>query len=136
MRISDWSSDVCSSDLRTGPGATAHDLVGASGIDPGLAVDRRASVAVVPAVRHPLAYIAGEIVKAICIGRVRTDPRGPPGIVAVAFESVAPMSAPRPLAPPAGEGAWPGRTRSTPPREPQLGAPRHGRARARDRTRV
>src|SRR3546814_17550883 len=93
MRISDWSSDVCSSDLRTGPGATAHDLVGASGIDPGLAVDRRASVAVVPAVRHPLAYIAGEIVKAICIGRVRTDPRGPPGIVAVAFESVAPMSA-------------------------------------------
>src|SRR3546814_15056199 len=37
MRISDWSSDVCSSDLRTGDVVGGLQATQGSGVDPGLA---------------------------------------------------------------------------------------------------
>src|SRR3546814_13179732 len=107
MRISDWSSDVCSSDLhpggrtpcgsgllrRTGPGATTHDPRAAARVHPGLAVFGRTPVAVMPAVGDPLADIACEVVKAICIGGEAGDRCGPPQALGVGGEGVVPTPA-------------------------------------------
>src|SRR3546814_1832471 len=47
MRISDWSSDVCSSDLRTGGGAPVRGKIlrACEGVRPGGAGDGRAAAA-------------------------------------------------------------------------------------------
>src|SRR4249919_1113541 len=78
---------------RAQPRAAADHALAATRVDPGLAVGRRAAVAFVPAVGHPLADVAGQVVKAECIRCESPCRREPPVAVAIACEGVMPLAA-------------------------------------------
>src|SRR5690606_31185274 len=87
---------------RTRPGAAADHLVAAAWIDPGRAVAGCTAVTIMPAVGDPFADVAGQVVKAPCIGFHAAHRRGPPVAVAVAGERVGPGAPGRRAVQPAG----------------------------------
>src|SRR5690606_35780797 len=107
---------------RVGPRATTHHLVPAAGIDPRPTVGGGAPVAVVPAVGDPLADVAGDVVKAECIGCVAAHRRRAPGIVGIPVEGIAPFAPARRAVPAAGEVATARRRRPLAPRIGRLAA--------------
>src|SRR5690606_20668795 len=76
---------------------------------------RRAAVAVVPAVRDPLADVALKIMQPECIGREAARRGRAPVAVVVAFEGVAPAAPPRGTVGTAGQVAGAGRRRTVAP---------------------
>src|SRR5690348_11852608 len=77
---------------RAAPGTAADHMLGAAGVHPRAAVDRRARVVVVPAIGDPLRHVAVHVDQAEGVGRKLTDRRRPPVAVVVTAERLGPAA--------------------------------------------
>src|SRR5690606_8421284 len=100
----------------------AHHPHPATRVHPGLSVDGRTPVAVMPAVGDPLAHVACKVVKTVCIGGETGHGRRAPETVVVAGECVVPAPAARRAVAAAGDVAHVRRRGAVAPGEAPLPA--------------